>query len=101
MDYHGLRCRVRRIDTGIELIGRPRWSAQGEIATGIGNAISGTILAMLFVGDLTASPWTGHQAHEFDLAVTWAGIFLTVLSALLVAFGFVQARRSEKAANQE
>ncbi|MFT4221080.1 MAG: MFS transporter, partial [Microbacterium sp.] len=67
----------------------------GEVATGIGIALSGTILATMFTGTLTDGNWTDTQAEQFNTAVTWAGIILTVLAALLVAWGIARSRQRE------
>ncbi|MEU5664277.1 MFS transporter [Streptomyces longwoodensis] len=66
----------------------------GEVTTGIGIAVSGTILATVFTGDLAARHWTAGQAARFDEAVTWAGLALTALAGALVGWGIARARRA-------
>ncbi|MFF0160615.1 MFS transporter [Streptomyces sp. NPDC005263] len=63
-----------------------------EVTTGIGIAVSGTILAALFTGDIATSHWSAQQTSEFREAVTWAGLALTVLAAGLVGWGIIRAR---------
>ncbi|MET0235779.1 MAG: MFS transporter, partial [Kibdelosporangium sp.] len=65
-----------------------------EVTTGIGIAVSGTILAALFTGDLATSSWSADQTAEFRDGVTWAGLVLTVLAAALVGWGIGRARRA-------
>ncbi|MEU3510634.1 MFS transporter [Streptomyces longwoodensis] len=66
----------------------------GEVTTGIGIAVSGTILATVFTGDLAGRHWTAGQAARFDEAVTRAGLALTVLAGALVGWGIARARRT-------
>jgi hypothetical protein len=63
-----------------------------EVASGVGIAVTGTILAALFTGDIAASNWSAGQTAEFGTAVTIAGLALTVGSAALVGWGFLRAR---------
>lgn len=58
-----------------------------ELATGIGIAATGTILAAIFTGSISASNWTMAQAGQFQEGISVAGITLTVLAAALVALG--------------
>ncbi|MFC4242558.1 MFS transporter [Gryllotalpicola reticulitermitis] len=64
-----------------------------EVTTGVGVAIAGTILALMFSGTITAGDWTAHQTIEFRNGVTYAGLALTVLSALLVGWGVARGAR--------
>ncbi|AGZ42070.1 MFS transporter [Actinoplanes friuliensis] len=64
-----------------------------EVASGAGIAVTGTILAALFTGDITRAGWTAQQTSEFRDSVTTAGLTLTLLAAALVAWGIVRARR--------
>ncbi|MEU4167025.1 MFS transporter [Streptomyces sp. NPDC026665] len=74
-------------------IGSALVDTAGEVTTGIGIAVGGTILAALFTGDLTMAHWSAHQTEQFREAVTWAGLALTVLTATLVGWGITRARR--------
>ncbi|WP_033289276.1 MFS transporter [Amycolatopsis jejuensis] len=67
-------------------IGAALIDTAGEVTTGIGIALSGTILAAIAPGALTAPP---------ILAFTYAGVALTVLSAALVGWGILRSRRPE------
>jgi hypothetical protein len=74
-------------------IGAALVDTAGEVTTGIGIAVSGTVLAAFFTGDLATSSWSTHQTTEFREAVTWAGLALTVLAAAMVGWGILRARR--------
>lgn len=64
-----------------------------EVTSGVGIAVTGTILAALFTGSIAASPWSVQQTAEFREAITIAGVVLTVVAAALVGWGMVRARR--------
>lgn len=64
-----------------------------EVASGIGIAVTGTVLAALFTGDIATSKWSGQQAAEFREAVSMAGLSLAVVAAALVAWGIRQSWR--------
>jgi MFS family permease len=64
-----------------------------EVASGIGLAVTGTILAALFTGNITTSTWSAAQTAEFRESVTIAGLVLTVVAAALVGWGFSRMRR--------
>jgi hypothetical protein len=57
------------------------WSARrrepstgwGGAFPGVGIAVTGTILAALFTGDIATSSWSAQQTAEFREAVTIAG----------------------------
>jgi hypothetical protein len=66
-----------------------------EVASGAGIAVSGTILAALFTGDITSSNWSTHQAADFREAVTVAGLVLTVVAAALVVWAMLRTRHAE------
>jgi MFS family permease len=63
-----------------------------EVASGVGVAVAGTVLAALFTGAVTATPWTVAQAAEFRAAVTVGGLVLTALAAVLVGWAILRAR---------
>jgi MFS family permease len=73
-------------------IGAALVDTASEVATGVGLAIAGTILAALFAGSIAAPGWTTAQTAEFERAVSIAGLALTVVAAGLVAWGFLRAR---------
>jgi len=68
-----------------------------QITTGVGIAVTGTILAALFTGDISGPNWSAQQTAEFRQAVTVAAFALTMGAAILVGWGMVRAR--EKAVN--
>ncbi len=63
-----------------------------EVTSGAGIAVTGTILAALFTGDVATSNWSAPQTAEFRQAVTIAGLALTVMAAALVGWGMVRTR---------
>lgn len=73
-------------------IGAALVDTSSQVATGIGIAVTGTILAALFVGNISATQWTTHQTATFQTGVTVAGFALTAAAALLVVIGMVRAR---------
>lgn len=75
-------------------IGTALTDTASEVTSGVGVAVSGTILAALFTGAIATSNWTAAQTAEFREAVTIAGLALTSLSGALVAFGIVRSRRA-------
>jgi hypothetical protein len=62
-----------------------------ELATAIGIAVTGTLLAALFTGSIASSDWSPLQAGQFETAVTVSGLALTVLAGALVAVGLVRS----------
>jgi uncharacterized membrane protein YphA (DoxX/SURF4 family) len=66
-----------------------------EVATGIGVAVAGTVLAAIFTGSVAAESWTPAQDAEFETATTIGGLILTLVAAGLVVWGY---RRSRAAA---
>ncbi len=73
-------------------IGAALVDTASEVSSGAGVAVTGTILAAMFVGDLTASGWSARQFTQFQGAVTSAGVVLTAVAAALVAWGIARAR---------
>jgi hypothetical protein len=78
-------------------IGAALVDTAGEVTTGLGIAVSGTILAALFTGDIATSNWSAGQTAEFHEAVTCAGLVLTAVAAALVGWGIVRARIADHA----
>lgn len=75
-------------------IGAALTDSATEVTSGIGIAITGTILAALFTGDLATSSWNAQQTAEFRESVTIAGLTLTVVAAALVIWGITRTRRT-------
>jgi hypothetical protein len=65
-----------------------------EVTSGVGIAVTGTILAALFTGDVATSTWSARQTAQFQQAVTVAGLTLTAVAAALVGWGIVRMRRA-------
>lgn len=63
-----------------------------EIAAGAGVAVTGTVLAALFAGSITAPGWTAQQSAEFHQGVTIAALVLTVVSAALTIWAGIRSR---------
>jgi MFS family permease len=74
-------------------IGAALVDTSSEVATAVGIAVTGTILAAIFTGSIANAHWTVAQSGQFELGIVIAGLALTVVSAALVAVGFVRARK--------
>ncbi|MGC5009063.1 hypothetical protein [Streptomyces sp. DT203] len=61
-----------------------------EVTSGI--AVSGTVLAALFTGDIATSNRSTQQTAQFQEAVTIPGLVLTVVAAALVGRGILRTR---------
>lgn len=77
-------------------IGAALVDTAAEIATAVGVAISGAVLAALVAGDVSAQTWSSQQVEQFGQVVLVAGGALTVLAAALVGTGLACARRSRR-----
>jgi MFS family permease len=75
-------------------IGAALVDTSSEVATGVGIAVTGTILAALFTGDLSSPSWSARQSLLFQDGVTLAGLTLTAIAAGLVIIGIVRSRPS-------
>lgn len=75
-------------------IGAALTDTSSEVTSAIGVALAGTILAVLFTGDVATSGWSARQTAEFHDAVTLAGLVLTVVAAALVGWGILRSRRT-------
>ncbi|MBQ1444206.1 MAG: MFS transporter [Renibacterium sp.] len=82
-----------RTTIGVALV-----DTSSEVATGVGIALTGTLLAVIFNGSIVSPDWNPQQYGEFRAAVTIAGLSLTGLAAALVGWGFVRARGSAESA---
>lgn len=65
-----------------------------EFASGVGIAVTGTVLAALLTGDIATAGWSAQQTAEFREAVVVAGLALTGTAGALVGWGIVRARRA-------
>lgn len=65
-----------------------------ELASSFGFAITGTAIATLFSGSITAPGWTTEQTDQFQNAVTAAALILTILAATITAWATLRARPS-------
>jgi MFS family permease len=80
---------VNRTSIGAALV-----DTASEVATGVGIAVPGTILAAVFAGSIAKSHWTLTQTGQFEEGVMIAGLSLTVVAAALVGFGIMRSRQS-------
>ncbi|GAA0951494.1 MFS transporter [Kribbella koreensis] len=74
-------------------IGAALVDTAGEVTSGAGIAITGTILAALFTGSIATSHWTADQTSQFREAVMVAGLTITAVAAALVAWGILRSRK--------
>jgi hypothetical protein len=63
-----------------------------EVSSGVGIAVTGTIPAALFTGDITTSNWSTQQTADFLEAVTISALVLTVVAAALVGWAILRPR---------
>lgn len=75
-------------------IGAALVDTASEVTSGIGIALTGTILAAVFTGNIATANWSAHQSAQFREAVTIGGLALTAVAAALVGWGFVRSRRA-------
>ncbi|MFF1573096.1 MFS transporter [Leifsonia sp. NPDC058292] len=75
-------------------IGAALVDTASEVATAVGIAVIGTVLAALFSGDIASSGWSAQQTAEFRESVTIAGLALTVAAGALVGWGMLRSRRA-------
>jgi hypothetical protein len=76
-------------------IGAAMVDTSSQVATGIGIAVTGTILAAQFTGNISSTTWTAQQAASFQTGVTVAGFAVTGLATVLVLVGMVRARSGQ------
>lgn len=72
-------------------IGAALVDTSSQVATGFGIAVTGTILAAIFTGDISSPTWSADQAATFQTGVTVAGFAITAVAAALVLFGMARA----------
>ncbi|MEV6410704.1 MFS transporter [Kribbella sp. NPDC051718] len=75
-------------------IGAALVDTAGEVTSGAGIAITGTILAALFTGSIATSHWSAEQTSQFREAVMVAGLTITAVAAALVAWGILRSRKA-------
>jgi hypothetical protein len=63
-----------------------------ELATGVGIAASGAVLAAMVSGSIATTAWTSTRLAQFESGVQVAGIVLTLVAAALVTVGIVRSR---------
>ncbi|NQX11541.1 MFS transporter [Microbacteriaceae bacterium VKM Ac-2855] len=73
-------------------VGAALVDTSSELATGIGIAATGTILAALVPGSIATTSWTPGRLVLFEDGITVAGVVLTAIAALLVGVGMLRAR---------
>ena len=77
-----------RTSTGAALV-----DTASQVASAVGVAVGGTVLAALFTGNLATAGWTPTQTRQFREAVTTASLVLTALAAALVLWASLGTRR--------
>jgi hypothetical protein len=75
-------------------IGAALTDTAAEVASGVGIAVTGTVLAALFTGDIATSNWSAQQTAEFREAIMTSGTVLTVIAAALVGWAILRTRRA-------
>jgi MFS family permease len=85
---------LRGLPTDRTSIGAALVDTASEIATAVGIAATGTILAALVGGGITTMAITGQRLASFQEAVLVAGLAVTALAAALVAVGVLRSPRT-------
>jgi MFS family permease len=62
-----------------------------EVSNAIGIAVSGTLIAALFAGDIAAPAWSQAQVRDFEDAVMVAMLALAAAAAALVVWASVRS----------
>jgi MFS family permease len=75
-------------------IGAALVDTASEIATAVGIAATGTILAALVGGNIAATTFTSDQLASFQQAILIAGLTITALASALVCLGIQRSRRT-------
>ncbi|GAA0607578.1 MFS transporter [Kribbella sandramycini] len=81
---------LRGLPANRSTIGAALVDTASQVTTGVGIAVSGTILAALFTGSIAVSNWTAQQTAQFETATTLAATVLTVTAAALVTWAFTR-----------
>lgn len=83
---------LRGLPASRTTIGAALTDTATEVTSAVGIAVTGTVLAALFTGDIATSNWSARQTGQFRETVTVAGLTLTVVAAALVGWGIARAR---------
>ena len=83
---------MRGLPANRTAIGAALVDTSSQVATAIGIAATGTVLAALFTGNISSPGWSVRQTETFQNGVTAAGLALTAVAAALVLFGIVRSR---------
>ncbi|MER5432322.1 MFS transporter [Streptomyces sp. NPDC002588] len=75
-------------------IGAALVDTASEVTSAAGIAVTGTILAGLFTGNIATPDWSAHQTAQFQDATTLAGLVLTAVAATLVGWATVRTRNA-------
>jgi MFS family permease len=74
-------------------IGAALVDTASEVATAVGIAVAGTVLAAVFTGSIAKPHWTVAQTAQFHEGLLIAGLSLTGVAAALVSYGIARTRR--------
>jgi hypothetical protein len=74
-------------------IGAALVDTASEASAGAGIAVTGTILAALFAGNIISSNWSTQQTTQFHESVTIAGLTLTIVAGALVGWAILHSRK--------
>jgi hypothetical protein len=92
---------MRGLPANRTTIGAALIDTASEVTTGIGIAVAGTIIAALFTGSITRSAWSAAQSVQFEHAIGWAALALTVLAGALVGCAMTRARTGGDAVSNQ
>jgi hypothetical protein len=67
-----------------------------EITSGVSIAITGTLIAVFFVGNFSQGHWTSMQATQFHNATSLSSWILAIVAASLIVWAYSRTRKAEK-----
>lgn len=98
----GAGLRVLGVVAGVEVlqglpknrtsIGAALVDTASQVASAVGIAVGGTLLAALFTGAVTTSAWTTAQTDQFREALTASALVLTAIAGALAAWASLRNR---------
>jgi MFS family permease len=76
-----------RTTIGIALV-----DTASQVTTGVGIAVTGTVLAAMFTGNVATANWSVTQTSEFGNAIAVSSFAMAAIAMALVIWGFLRAR---------
>jgi MFS family permease len=74
-------------------VGAAMTDTADEVASAMGVAVSGTVIAAIFVGTITRAHWNRQQAAQFNSAVLLSSLILAGVASSLVIWAYFRIRK--------